>query len=70
VERAHKTFVTGLAFLPPGQLSEDSVLADCDAAVVSISIDNKILVHHVEKTSNLLFIIFLIEFHKPHKYVC
>jgi hypothetical protein len=55
--------VTGLGFLPPVQPNEESVLADCDAAVVSISVDNQILVHHIEKKSKksarveLLFII-------------
>jgi prolactin regulatory element-binding protein len=53
VEKAHKNFVTGLAFLPPALHSEESVLAECDAAVVSISIDNQILVHHVEQTRGI-----------------
>jgi len=50
IPQVHKTFVTGLTFLPPAQPSEESVLANCDAAVVSISIDNQIKVHCIEKS--------------------
>lgn len=53
IERAHKTFVTGLTFLPPAQPDEESVLGNCDAAVVSISVDNQIHVHHIDKTSGI-----------------
>jgi len=53
IERAHKTFVTGLAFLPPAQPNEEAVLAECDAAVVSISVDNQINIHYIEKTQGV-----------------
>jgi prolactin regulatory element-binding protein len=53
IEHAHKTFVTGLTFLPPAQVNEESVLGNCDAAVVSISVDNQIHVHHIDRTEGI-----------------
>lgn len=51
MEQAHKNFITGLTFLPPADPNSEYVLADSDAAVVSVSIDNQIRVHHIERTS-------------------
>lgn len=42
----HSIFVTGLEFIPvPMSVDNNSFTTGCEAAVISISVDNKICIH-------------------------
>ncbi|XP_076317658.1 guanine nucleotide-exchange factor SEC12 isoform X2 [Tachypleus tridentatus] len=48
VENAHNIFVTGLEFLPSNEEAQ-RITGDQDTSLISISVDNHIIVHHVPK---------------------
>lgn len=48
VDRIHKTFVTGAQFLKSSPVTQ-VMAGDNEASLVTISVDNKIIVHHVPK---------------------
>lgn len=63
---AHKQFVTGVEFLPSCDETQ-KLCGDHDASLVSVSVDNHIIVHHVPKQaqigflgSSLMFIVTLL----------
>jgi len=47
VKEAHSMFVTGLEFLPAGSSQESSITTVSEAAVVSISVDNRVCIHNL-----------------------
>ena len=48
VENAHKSFVTGVQFLKCCEETQ-RLTGDNDVSLVSISVDNKIVLHHIPK---------------------
>ncbi|XP_022250089.1 prolactin regulatory element-binding protein-like isoform X2 [Limulus polyphemus] len=52
VENAHNIFVTGLEFLPSNEEAQ-RITGDQDTSLISISVDNHIIVHHVPKPSTM-----------------
>lgn len=45
IPNAHSMFVTGLEFLPVLSREGPSISSDCEAAVLSISVDNRLCIH-------------------------
>lgn len=45
IPNAHSMFVTGLEFLPINETCGPPITSNAEAAVVSISVDNKICIH-------------------------
>lgn len=45
IPNAHSMFVTGLEFLPINTIDGPPISSDAEAAVISISVDNKICIH-------------------------
>lgn len=45
IPNAHSMFVTGLEFLPINTIDGPPITSDVEAAVISISVDNKICIH-------------------------
>ncbi|XP_053694795.1 prolactin regulatory element-binding protein [Sabethes cyaneus] len=67
VSNAHAMFVTGLEFLPVTNFDGPSVTGDTEAAVLSISVDNRVCVHSLQYRHSLpawvaVFAIILILF--------
>lgn len=67
VPHAHAMFVTGLEFLPVTNFDGPSVTGDTEAAVLSISVDNRVCVHSLQYRHSLpawvaIFAIVLILF--------
>ena len=52
VVKAHDSFITGLQFLPCGP-EADAIRGFSDCSVVSISVDNKVCIHHIPRMSKL-----------------
>lgn len=45
IPNAHSMFVTGLEFLPEQDLDGPAITSNTEAAVLSISVDNKVCIH-------------------------
>lgn len=45
IPNAHSQFVTGLEFLPENRIDGPPISSTSEAAVISISVDNKICIH-------------------------
>ncbi|XP_075592031.1 guanine nucleotide-exchange factor SEC12 isoform X2 [Dermatophagoides farinae] len=62
--QAHNIFVTGIEFLSTTQASLELVGGDVDAALVSVSVDNRIVLHKIPKRgffgSFLFFVLFIL----------
>lgn len=54
VENSHRSFVTGVEFLKCCQETQ-RLTGDNDVSLVSISVDNKIVLHHIPKQGELIF---------------
>lgn len=48
IPHAHSMFVTGLEFLPVLSREGPSISSDCEAAVLSISVDNRLCIHSLQ----------------------
>lgn len=48
VPHAHSMFVTGLEFLPVLSRDGPAISSDCEAAILSISVDNRLCVHSLQ----------------------
>lgn len=57
---AHSMFVTGLQFLPVTNEEGPPISSDTEAAVLSISVDNKICIHSLQQRRKLSTSYFLI----------
>lgn len=55
IPNSHSMFVTGLAFLPITNREGPPVSSDSEAAVVSISVDNKVCIHSLQYRHTLPF---------------
>lgn len=56
IPNAHSMFVTGLEFLPLNR-GGPAISSDSEAAVVSISVDNKVCIHSLQpRRKSLIFI--------------
>jgi len=53
IPNAHSMFVTGLAFLPVTNQEGPPISSDTEAAVLSISVDNKVCVHKLQYRQTL-----------------
>lgn len=53
IPNAHSMFVTGLQFLPITSQEGPPISSDTEAAVVSISVDNKVCIHSLQYRSTL-----------------
>lgn len=51
---AHSMFVTGLQFLPVTNEEGPPISSDAEAAVLSISVDNKICIHSLQQRRKIL----------------
>lgn len=54
VNGAHSMFITGLEFLPVNG-DGPPITSRSEAAVVSISVDNKVCIHSLPQRSNFIF---------------
>lgn len=48
IPHAHSMFVTGLTFLPVCNIDGPAISSNCEAAVVSISVDNRVCIHSLQ----------------------
>lgn len=55
VPHAHSMFVTGLEFLPVLSREGPSISSDCEAAVLSISVDNRLCIHSLPYRREFIF---------------
>lgn len=55
IPAAHSMFVTGLEFLPLNNRDGPPISSDTEAAVVSISVDNKVCIHSLSYRRKLKF---------------
>ncbi|XP_017857252.1 PREDICTED: prolactin regulatory element-binding protein [Drosophila arizonae] len=63
IPHAHSMFVTGLQFLPITNEEGPPISSDTEAAVLSISVDNKVCIHSLQQRSTIpawLAIVFMI----------
>lgn len=55
IPNAHSMFVTGLEFLPEHEIDGPPITSDTEAAVLSISVDNKVCIHSLSYRRRLKF---------------
>lgn len=59
IPSAHSMFVTGLEFLPMNNVDGPPISSNTEAAVLSISVDNKVCIHSLAYRRKLFFFVFL-----------
>lgn len=60
VPHAHNMFVTNLRFLPTCSLDDTVITSNAEAAVISVSVDNKLCIHSIQHRRKVPFWLFLI----------
>lgn len=58
IPSAHSMFVTGLEFLPHKDMDGPAITSNTEAAVLSISVDNKICIHSLSYRRKMSFTLF------------
>lgn len=54
IPHAHSMFVTGLVFLPVSDIDGPAITSNAEAAVISISVDNKVCIHALKHRREFL----------------